>query len=296
MGINRKEWRIHIGAHKTATTHLQEVLDAHRLALSRAGIHYPDNGRLKRLGSAPALRDAWWKNLRQVRMLRIRRIMRTIESEATHPVVLVSNERLMGSIEGLWGENYYPDAPERLKELVSAIDSTKATVFLSLRSHASFLPSAYCQCLRTQLWDVPPLRELEPRSLANLNTWTDLVRRLKRACPGVRLVAWRFEDYLRDPCKYMDLLAGTRTAEPWPKMDAPASTRRLSWEAVERLSHIDRGLSRMAREAVARGIADEDTGATPFRPFSAKAEGILEDLYDRDIESLRKEFPGLLVE
>jgi hypothetical protein len=47
-----RSWRIHLGAHKTATTHLQETLTAVRPALAERGIDFIPNQRVRGRGLA----------------------------------------------------------------------------------------------------------------------------------------------------------------------------------------------------------------------------------------------------
>src|ERR671915_2577538 len=50
-----RRWRIHIGAHKTATTHLQETLTALRPALAAQGVDYIPNSLVRGRKLAPSL-------------------------------------------------------------------------------------------------------------------------------------------------------------------------------------------------------------------------------------------------
>ncbi len=50
-------WRIHIGAHKTATTHVQEILTLMRPQLVARGIDFIDNHTVRRSGLAKALSE-----------------------------------------------------------------------------------------------------------------------------------------------------------------------------------------------------------------------------------------------
>lgn len=296
MTSRAKAWRIHIGAHKTATTHLQEIMAARSGALSEAGIHHTDMRGNWLLECTLERGKDWWKRLNVSRRLRARRAVAQMESETALPVLLVSHEQIIDDISGLFADRYYPDAGRRLGDLMLALSGREVTLFLSLRSHAQLLPSAYCQCLRTGRWDIPSLDNLEPWALSNVATWTDLVRRLRRACPRAELVAWKFEDYLKDPARFLNLVTGAKISQPWPSLPAPASTRRLSWEAVSQLRAQDPSIPFLERLELGRRIGENDQGRTPFKPLSETAHRLLEERYDRDLDTLRKEFPGVLVE
>jgi hypothetical protein len=90
-----RTWRIHLGAHKTATTHLQDTLRAHRAAMLPHGVDYiprEDFGPLGRRYSRPR----GWRKMLRSRPLEwqfTRELQRLRRGPDT---VLISDEDLLG--------------------------------------------------------------------------------------------------------------------------------------------------------------------------------------------------------
>ena len=104
-------WRIHIGAHKTATTHLQETLSAIRPVLVERGVDYIPNPELRqdRLrqgaraqaalepGAAPARPDGAAGGGAELDPLR-----------AGPATLVLSEEKLLGGSQEIFAEPIYP--------------------------------------------------------------------------------------------------------------------------------------------------------------------------------------------
>ena len=105
-------WRIHIGAHKTATTHVQETLAAMRPVLRRArGRLHPEPGaaperlRRRRSGSRQT-----WNRVPPLRGPMVRRVVaRHLDPLRAGPATLVlSEEKLIGGSQQIFAEPIYP--------------------------------------------------------------------------------------------------------------------------------------------------------------------------------------------
>ena len=187
---------LHLGAHKTATTHLQHSLIAHRIPLWEAGIrtymppHLRGNGRSlearfdlpinrKVTGTGPSP-DA-------VRA-------RLIGNAAR---VVVSEENFIGVLQTRKGRvrlPLYPRARQRLMMLIPVLAPSQGVdLCFALRDPATFLNSAYGQILMGgHVIDTDTFKADNPLGAVD---WVDIVTRL-RATPGVnRLTLWRQEDY-----------------------------------------------------------------------------------------------------
>ena len=141
------EWRIHIGAHKTATTHLQDTLELLRSQLSCAGIDYIPRQLMRsvRIGKK-------WRAFRRMPLGGL--IGRRVFQRALVPlmqgpqVVAISEENLIGTSRGLLTALLYPDAAHRLAPFEALARISKVRVFLSIRRFDEVLPAAYVQTLK----------------------------------------------------------------------------------------------------------------------------------------------------
>jgi len=297
MRAHPESWRFHIGAHKTATTHVQDILALHRDVLASQGIDCPTRETLRRVRFAKQvrarlmifkLRTYWpfrqlsqWYDLRRIR-------------SAEHlPTLLISEEDLLGLSNGLISQILYPNAEQRMRQLRNLVKGGATTLFLSIRNPANVIPSDYSHCLRTGARGIPNITEICRSSLANPPSWTDLVRRIRKGFPEARLVVWTFEDYIANPGAYLDLLVGKPLGD-WPSLEAPQSTRGISAEAIDRIHAIDRSLSRKERIKRCAQLVAEDTGRTRFQPFSTDEIADITRTYEKDLAELEREFPGVL--
>ena len=183
---------IHLGAHKTASTHLQFSLRQIRNRLSEAGLFYADPALLRdALPLGLALAQGTASNA-------ARECRRQFEeARATHEGLLISEENILGgthrtNMYSRWG-TLYSTAPRRLRQVITMAGTEPATLYLSIRDPASFHVSAFALQLSAgnEIELEPYLGERDPARVR----WSGLVKRLA-AVEGVsRIVVWRYEDY-----------------------------------------------------------------------------------------------------
>ena len=217
---------LHIGVHKTATTHLQKSLMAVRPALLKAGVQYYGpahfrNGRVSLvdrfgLGATPATRDA---------TIEIADLARNRDK------VVFSEENFIG---GMYAGKakvempLYPKAAERVARLAGMIAPDGLDVFVSVRNPATYLTSVFCQILLGGRY--PNVETFKARNPVADVDWTEFIARL-RAAPGVgRLIVWRQEDYASVFNQIKQLMLGD--AAPLVSPDPKRVHQGLSADAV----------------------------------------------------------------
>lgn len=290
-----EQWHVHIGAHKTATTHAQEILGSRRAELAELGIcfHGRDILRRRRLESLCRPGRQRIKDADVIRSLRRAWSMFRLRPTRQPRVMLLSEESMLGAPRQLLEGCFYPEAAERMRNLGDMLGGGPITLFLSVRNPATLLPSAYTQCLRGGIRDLPRMPEVESINLRMTPTWTDLVRRIREGLPRARLVAWRFEDYIASQGGYLDMLVGAPVGG-WPARTAPASTRGLSAETIGRILSLDGSLGSGEHRARCRELCKDDDGSRPWRPFSSDTMARMSEAYEADIAQLEQSFPGVL--
>lgn len=183
----------HVGAHKTATTHLQRSLLSAAEPLADAGVRFYGPKQFRLPGrSIPALfglKDGPIDPERRtpVEQLAVMRkdATRVIFSEENYIGVLNSPRRYPVKIR-------YPHAADRITALAQSLGHP-IDAFLGIRRPTRFISSAYCQMLMGgRVMPLDRFKRINP--IASVN-WADLVMRL-RGAEGLRnLVVWRHEDY-----------------------------------------------------------------------------------------------------
>lgn len=185
---------LHMGAHKTASTHLQQSIREAGPALAVAGVRFYGPETLRKIGQTlperfgfpfdpSRAKDGVDPIAERDRML-----------GGGHRLVL-SEENFAGNFQRGWGKvplPLYPQAAERVSKLAQMLGQT-VDLCLGIRQPAEFLSSLYSQILLSGKVVSPD--EFLERNLPSDVDWSDYVAQLRTA-PGVgRLTVWRYEDY-----------------------------------------------------------------------------------------------------
>jgi hypothetical protein len=289
-----REWRLHLGAHKTATTHLQETLALRRDWLVARGVDVLPMPAVRALRLPPA---AGWKAWR----LRLGWPMRRAIEAAVAPLrqgpgrVAISEENLIGFPQHLMGGPFYPKAARRLAGFGALAAGGRLHVFFAVRSFERLLPSAYIQRLRHH--PHPRLDGFGPIRAAALRqppSWTELLLRLRDTLPGARFTVWRQEDYRAHDWRILSCFCGVEIP-PGERLADPPRTRSPSARVVAALETLDLGLVGPARVEAARRIVDADTGDEPFDPFPEAEKRLLAEAYAADLAELERRLSGALL-
>lgn len=276
--------RLHIGAHKTATTEIQQAMRRVRGQFEDAGTSYMGPKGLR--GDWVSLHQAMFKRDEAAREKAITRFRRWLRNHDHH---VLSEENIIGTIHRrrlFGGDNLlYPNAVENIGLLRELMGNPQVELFLSVRDPAEFVTSAYGQVLREGVamgiedyvagFDVPTL------------SWSDLVGRL-RDCDGVtRLVCWRYEDYADLRPHILSMLLGPDLAAIVPAQEThnagfseAAYQQFLTW-VMEDLDESFVDLLYRARAAFPKGPGDPG-----MRPLPADVYARSRLTYPQDIARL----------
>lgn len=223
---------LHLGAHKTGSTHLQATLRSGDAALAAAGVRLLDPPRLRRpfgleqivrQGAAAPGAAALARMLAGAPELAPDRAPDRVPELAPAPApgrVLLSDENLAGpALQDRAPGILYPLAEARLAAFLGAGGVADVTLALAVRAPADWLVSAWSQRLLAghyQPFEVFA-RGHDPARLR----WAELLGRLL-AVPGVAgCILWRFEAYPAVLPRVLDRLAGLRDGMSPP--GAPAN-------------------------------------------------------------------------
>jgi hypothetical protein len=290
-------WRIHIGAHKTATTHLQQTLAAIRPRLVEQGIDPIPLAALRASGFARMLIE---RRL-ATRMPLLRGLaVRQLVAEALEPLrqgprtLILSEEKLLGAPRRVFEEPAYPLVEQVVPRLAALGGRGKVTLFLSIRGFDRHLPSTYAQELRV----LPPsdggFEAIRRRVMERPPSWFELILRIRRAAPGVPLRVWRQEDYRAHREAIVASLVGRATG-PLPEIPVPVRTRSPSLEAIRLAEALPAGLPAHERRAEVDAIFAEGGEGTRFSPFTPTEEYRLQAAYADDMARIAALDPTILM-
>lgn len=186
---------LHIGAHKTATTHLQQTFTQNSDLLAGSDVTILAPTALRKpgqsieeqfgiMGHAAPEGGGYAK---------------AIALAGGKSRLVLSEENFVGMFRSPSGNvkfPLYPNAEGRIAELAAAIAPAPLDVYLAVRDPADWLVSCYSQVLLGNIFLHPA--EYFASNAPRRVDWVDLVKRI-RAVPGLRTFGvWPYENYPRN--------------------------------------------------------------------------------------------------
>lgn len=267
---------LHLGVHKTASTHFQTVLD-HTLSETAAGSwgrNRDGEGHPAYL-SPPQIHggQTGLEEYLQDRAGRDEALRRFHRSIGPASEVIISDENILG----LMGDNFrgqdafagpYLAGIPRLSALINLIGAMRVRVFLCIRHPAEYFASCYRYRLQTEgfvTWD----EFAAGRHLRELR-WLPLVRAIRDLPEVSQVILWRYEDYPTVLPKVLGEMLGDLCPDRIADLD-PVNVG-LSLRGVQR---------RYKRAGLPRTFRGDR-----FTPFGPEANGRATRRYARELRRL----------
>ncbi|MGV6811427.1 MAG: hypothetical protein ACWA47_04210 [Brevirhabdus sp.] len=229
--MTRPTISLHVGAHKTATSHLQRSLQRNRPALRSVGARFFPTNKYRR-EIAPfhaALRNG-------TPLAELRAELDPMLANAAQGMdrLILSDENILGQLPRVARDaRLYPWGREGAQRAVRLLGDREVELFLSIRNPVGFLQSAYSESLLHGPFQ-PFERFLSPFNPGSLR-WSRLIEELMRATGVLRITVWRFEDYPRLRQKVVETLTGAPLPKGFEFLDKRPRPG-LSARALEQLS------------------------------------------------------------
>ncbi len=274
----------HIGAHKTATSHLQRSLRDATDPLADAGVRYYGPADLRLPGRSIrrlfSLHDQPARAPRRTPQDQL-----ALMRKGGHRLLL-SEENYIGVLNSPRRREIrmrYPYAARRITALANVLDAGGLDVFLSIRNPATFLTSAYCQqLLGGRIMTIDRYLRINPLESVN---WFSLVKRLRRAKGVNRLTIWRYEDYqalFPQICAAMVGETASGLVQPLPRRIHVG----LSAKAVAAVHRQTGDVPPDKRGNVARNLFPVGPDAPAFDGFDKDQHAIAEQAYQAQISAI----------
>ena len=278
-------WRVHIGAHKTATKHLQDTLALQRPILEASGVDFIPRKKIRDLGLIKLVRRKTWRRLVPDNVYR-RRWQEGLAAIRCGPqTVIISDENFAGGPNDLLGETMYPFIEKRILALASMLRPGNLHLFLSIRSFETLLPSAYAQSLRNR-----PVSggfdAVRARWLAHPPSWAGLIDRIRSALPDAKLTVWKFEDYRFHDLEIISGFCGSRVVQDIP-LPPPRHTMTPSATAVAAMEALSSIHDRAVYRSEVRKILFVDPGSDKFLPLADVESSTLANAYFSDLKRIK---------
>ena len=268
-----KKITIHLGAHKTGSTHLQSRLEKSQYILNPNGISYiPLN----------TFRENFKKFKNNSEPL-----IQSLKSYMNSQHVLISDEQILGNIRGLHNGTY-PLVKRNLQSLLAEFKGINIEFHLTIRNYEDFFISSYFEFLRQQEYIN------FTRFFRNINrigfSWVDLVNEINSA-GAENLIISEYKNIFENEDLYLYTLLG-RTDLSLEKADSKPSIRRsrLSKEGYDVLNYVARKYSPLATKSAmwALDSCTQSTSSNRFNPFSVDQSVLLSQQYIADLEALKE--------
>lgn len=198
---------LHLGAHKTATTYIQEILAANKDTLRENGVLYlplaQTRAKLSKqiMALSRATRDPGeLESNRQAILDELRR--KGLERCHT---VLISDENLSGNPGRFKKGTIYNSIPDDWKHVHEEL-GPNIKVSFSIRDYPGFLTSIYSEILRRNRYF--PFKKIMNLYGESPSLWSGAYRGLSTAFGEQNVTLWDFKDTVAHPGKVLAMLTG----------------------------------------------------------------------------------------
>lgn len=271
---------LHIGAHKTATTYIQSILETNSPALNAAGIGFIP---------LPILRKTFTRTFMKLTSASFD--FRAIEprffrhgSPSSVRGVILSDENLIGACGGFVDSGVlYREGPARLRQLRKLLRGHEIHLFFSIRSYETFMPSAYCEVLRNRRTYVS-FREFWQKVNVQRSRWPGVFSGLKEALQPESVSVWRYEDFRPNAEAVIRRLA-FGAEQPVRAGEAASERASFSAKALEVLEILaercEPDIVARLMEPIGKSLPKAD-GFGSFSPFESAERERLQEFYKED--------------
>ncbi|MDO6730348.1 hypothetical protein Q4577_09975 [Marinovum sp. 2_MG-2023] len=270
-----------IGAHKTASTHLQRSLVANRAALAPEGVGV--------IGPMPIGADILpLSNLLRGRadpaLLALAADGFLTKQAGDAADIVLMNENIVSPTlapdMGLDDNQFYKFAPGRLKRVLQLFPDHDIRVGMAIRSPDSFLVSAWQENMKGHAFR--PFRNYLGQTDVTQLSWWKLVKRLRQAIGDTPLFLWRYEDYPAVVPTVLTHCIGAAAAKV--TMQDSAANPGFSAAALEFLARQGQVTKETTADALARFPKGREN--PPFQPWNDAELRAMSERYAEDLDKI----------
>ncbi|MEY8880079.1 hypothetical protein [Donghicola sp. XS_ASV15] len=269
-----------LGAHKTGTTYLQDILARSRPALAHGGLLYVGlqafRGRYTKPVLSPDLAGP-----------KAAPPLRPISGSAGRH--LIFDENILSLVQdALAPQGLYPEGEERALRIAQAVGLAKPVLVLGIRNYAGFLPSLYCETLKAQ-----PFQTFEAFQKTGFSalSWCDLAERLLAAFPGARLKVYRAEALRNREAELLSWVCETVRPDHWMRVQDGVSRREgFSHDAMMALHDLAaaRGPESVTAQDLTNALSTHPReGGQAYSPWTPEEKEALTLRYRADIAAIK---------
>ena len=182
-------WAVHIGAHKTATTHFQKLLELLKQQAEAEDIRIFATPEIRQYVRRANGRQGPWRRTVDHRWIRHKAVPKLQNMAQGLRTAVYSDEDTLGYTQDLFENRFYPNLSGlALPRWLAA--GSDLEIFVSLRSYDWLFESAYYELLKS----FPNTQEIFDQGLRNLESknygWVDLFSRIQEELPNAAIRFW----------------------------------------------------------------------------------------------------------
>ena len=290
---------VHGGVHKTATSHIQAILQRNAGRMRKRGVHYVHHRDTRKKYTFPTQLNGYEKLGLDYKTKVPDALMAQKAAQFFDEIGAGPGERIVLSDENMPGHSghcvrsgqLYNRRDVLIPIFARHIPYPVTEVHLAIRNYADFFASTFIEFLRSAKGEnVIPEAQMKRAVLSNLPSWSGFVEVIEACFPQAHLTIWRHEDFRALSQTVIGNLCG-----PGIDIDALVSPKRkrgrpsASHRAVqELLIEIERsgGTAALARRVEIQDAFPRGPDYPGYDPWSASERAHLTRLYDRDVAEI----------
>ncbi len=286
---------VHGGVHKTATSHIQSILQRNAGRMRKSGVHYVHHRDTRKHYTVPCQLNGYEKlglnyKTKVPDEVLTRKAQTFFEGIGAGPGerIILSDENMPGhSGHCVRSGQLYNRRDVLVPIFAGHVPYPVTEVHLAIRNYADFFASTFIEFLRSAKGEnVIPEAMMKRAVLSNLPSWSGFIDVIETCFPQAQLTLWRHEDFDDLSQVVIGNLCGPdidpdTLVSPKRKRGRPSASHRA---VQELLIEIERN---GAEAALARRVEIQD--AYPrgseypgYDPWTASERAHLTRLYDRD--------------
>lgn len=280
----------HLGAHCTDEGGLLRVLLRNRSQLLSEGTGVPDPNRYPVLLQAAASIYAGRAPSPTISEELIDALLPDEAEDAAKRMVLSFEAFLAFQRDAVTESQIYPQAAKRVQGLQRLFEKHPLSLFIAIRNPATFLPALSAR--RAQKGQEPLPEGFNAYSLR----WSELIRRLKAACPTAQLTVWCDEDtpvmvnrVLRSVAGHSEETLLDHALDLPRSLMLPAASKRVATWFQEAQPRTDAEREKALAQFIERyGLADRMQVEFEMPGWSQETVSALSHAYERDCNDIAR--------
>lgn len=292
---------VHGGVHKTATSHLQSILQRNAGRLGKSGVHYIHHRETRKHYTYPCQLNGYEKLGLAFRRKVPDAALQTQARAFFDRVGAGPGARIILSDENMPGHcgqcvrsgDLYQRRDTLIPIFAGNIPYPVREVHLGLRNYAEFFASAYVEYLRSASGaDVLGEPAMKRAVLGRMPGWQGLIAVVRASFPEARLIVWRHEDFAALSQQIIGNLCGPGIGAealtgPGRLRGRPSASDRAVRELLSEVARRG-GEAALARRVEIQARYPRCPDWPGYDPWTPEERAHLIRLYDRDIAEIRR--------